>query len=59
MGLVRTHLAILDPLLDTTVLVPSVIPREGLLRRCTRVLENLILTLEDSNSLNRLLIWVF
>ena len=58
MGLVRTHLAVFDPMLDTSVLIPSVIPSESLLRRCTRVLEDLILSLEDSDGLDRLLIWV-
>ena len=58
MRLVRTHLAVLEPLLDCAVLIPSVVPRQSFLERCTWVLEYLILTLEDCNCLDGLLIWV-
>ena len=58
MRLVRTHLAVLEPLLDCAVLIPSIVAGEGLLRRRVHVLEDLILALKDGDGLNSQLVGV-
>lgn len=59
MGLVRTHIAILEPLLNRAILIPSVVSGQSLLGRHARVLKDLIFLLKNGDGLNGLLIRVF
>ena len=56
--LIWAHLAIADPLFDCSVLVPGIVPGQRLLRRGHRVLEDVILAVEDGACLNGGLVWV-
>ena len=58
MGLIRPHLTVVEPLLDSAVLVPGVVARQGLLGRRHRVLEDVVLAIQDGLGLNAGLVWV-
>ena len=58
MRLFRAHVAVSEPFFDGSVLIPSVIARQGLLRRCHRVLEDVILAVQDGLGLDGGLVWV-
>ena len=58
MRLIRAHFAVSQPLLNCSILIPGIIACQGLLRRCTGILEDLVLALEDGDCLKGKLVRV-
>ena len=52
MRLIWAHITVAKPLFDGSVLVPGVVARQGLLRWCQRVLEDVVLAVKDGSCLD-------
>ncbi len=58
MRLFFSHFAVVEPLFNCAVLIPSVVPGQSLLGRGQWVLEDFILALKDGAGLDGGLVWV-